>query len=134
MGKVTVIVEKTSTGYSAFIPDVPGVASVADTFGEVRDQMGEAVHLLLETARLYRDPIPEVLRGDYLLEFKLDIQTFMQWMTKVISQRGLSEIAQINKSLISQYASGIKKPSPKQLKKIETAIHRFAEDLHSISF
>jgi transcriptional regulator with XRE-family HTH domain len=40
----------------------------------------------------------------------------------------------MNESLISQYANGRKKPGPKQLKKIENAIHRFASDLCAISF
>jgi transcriptional regulator with XRE-family HTH domain len=58
----------------------------------------------------------------------------MQWMSKLMSQRGLSELAGMNESLLSQYASGQKTPGPKQLKRIETAIHRFAGDLQAISF
>jgi len=96
--------------------------------------MYEAIGLFLETANEYGDEVPEILQNKFTLEFKFDIQTFMEWMTGVMTQRGLSEIASINESLLSQYASGIKKPGPKQLKRIETAIHRFADDLQAISF
>ena len=51
-----------------------------------------------------------------------------------MSQKGLSDIADMNESLVSQYANGIKKPGPKQLKRMENALHRFADDLHAISF
>lgn len=131
---VTIVVEKTDTGYSAYLPDVPGIATASDTFSELRENVDEAINLYLETANEYGDEIPDVLQGDYSLEFKFDIQAFMEWMNKVMSQRGLSEIADMNESLLSQYASGRKKPSPKQLKRIEHAIHRFADDLQAISF
>ena len=134
MEKLKVIVEKTGTGYSAYLPDVPGIATAADTFDELRENVGEVVKVYIETAMEFGDPLPDFLKGEYTFDFKFDIQAFMQWMSKVMSQRGLSEIADMNESLISQYASGIKKPGPKQLHRIQTAIHRFADDLHAISF
>jgi predicted RNase H-like HicB family nuclease len=134
MRTVTVIVEKTDTGYSAYLPDIPGITTAADTFNELRENVDEAIKLYLETSNEYGDEIPGILQGEYTVEFKFDIQAFMEWMTKVISQRGLSEIAGMNESLLSQYASGRKKPGPKQLKRIEHAIHRFASDLQAISF
>lgn len=134
MKKLKVIVEKTNTGYSAYLPDVPGIASVGDTFSELRENINEAIDLYLDVAKEYGDKIPVVFQDEFSLEFKFDIQAFMEWMSKVMSQRGLSEVASINESLLSQYAHGIKKPGPKQLKRIETALHRFADDLHSISF
>ena len=134
MEKLVVIVEKTSTGYSAYLPEISGIATAADDFDALRDNVKELLEVFLETAREYHDPVPEILYGEYSLEYKFDIRAFMQWMSSVMSQRGLSEIADMNESLISQYASGIKKPGPKQLQRIETAIHRFADDLHSISF
>lgn len=134
MGKLVVIVEKTVTGYSAYLPDISGIVTAADTFNDLRENLNELMKLYVETAYEYGDPLPDILKGEYAFEFKFDIQAFLQWMSKVMSQRGLSEIADMNESLISQYASGIKKPGPKQLQKIETAIHRFADDLHAISF
>lgn len=134
MKKLKVIVEKTNTGYSAYLPDVPGIASVGDTFSELRENIKEAIDLFLDVSKEYGDKIPTILQGEYSLEFKFDIEAFMEWMSKVMSQRGLAEVASINESLLSQYAHGVKKPGPKQLKRIETALHRFADDLHSISF
>jgi predicted RNase H-like HicB family nuclease len=134
MEKLLVLIEKTGTGYSAFIPGLTGIASVGDTLNEIRENIREALGLYVETSQEYGDPVPEILKGDYSLVFKFDFQSFLQWMSSVMSQRGLAEIASMNESLISQYASGIKKPGPKQLHRLQTAIHRFADDLHSISF
>ncbi|HEY3372311.1 MAG TPA: type II toxin-antitoxin system HicB family antitoxin [Prolixibacteraceae bacterium] len=134
MKTVNVVVEKTNTGYSAYIPDVVGIASVGDTFNELRENVQEALVLYLETSRQFGDSLPEILSEEYQLAFKFDIQTFMEWLPKVMSQKGLSDIAGMNESLISQYAHGVKNPGPKQLKRMETALHRFADDLHAISF
>ena len=134
MGTVNVVVEKTGTGYSAYMPDVPGVVSVGDTFNELRKNMEEAITLYLEASNEFGDKIPDILSEEYKLAFRFDIQTFMEWLSKVMSQKGLSDIAGMNESLISQYANGFKNPGPKQLKRMETALHRFADDLHAISF
>jgi hypothetical protein len=54
-------------------------------------------------------------------------------MSKVMSQRGLAEMANMNESPISKCDTGINKPGPKQLLRIDITIHRFADDLHAIS-
>jgi predicted RNase H-like HicB family nuclease len=112
MNKITAIVEKTDTGYSAYLPEVPGIATAADTFSELRENVKEAINLHVETANEYKEEIPDILKAEYVVDFKFDIQPFMEWMSKVMSQRGLSEISNMNESLISQYASGKKKPGP----------------------
>lgn len=50
-------------------------------------------------------------------------------------QLNVSQFAQsigINKSLMSQYIYGTKTPSEERLKKIETALHIFADELKSV--
>lgn len=46
--KYLVIVEKTDTGYSAFLPDFPGCITVATTKGEIESNIKEAIALHLE--------------------------------------------------------------------------------------
>jgi hypothetical protein len=41
----------------------------------------------------------------------------------------MGQTAEMNERLISQYANGIKIPGPKQLKRIEAGLHRFADEL-----
>lgn len=134
MKTITVIAEKTNTGYSAYMPEVPGVIAVGDTFNQLRDNISEAVVLYIEASREYRKEIPDALASKYKLVYKFDIEAFLEWLSGVMSQKGLSDIANMNETLISQYARGVKKPGPKQLKRIETALHKFADDLQSISF
>ena len=134
MKKVTVILEKSETGYSAYLPELPGIATTGDQFVDIRKNMEEALELYIDAVREYKEELPEILKDDYQLVYKFDVQTFFEWMSKVMSQKGLCEMSDMNESLLSQYANGIKIPGPKQLKRLESALHRFADDLHAITF
>jgi predicted RNase H-like HicB family nuclease len=53
------VVEPTSTGYSAFSPDVPGCAAVGDTPEETRHNFQEALVAHFDAMREIGEPIPE---------------------------------------------------------------------------
>jgi predicted RNase H-like HicB family nuclease len=57
--KYLIIVEKTSTGYSAYSPDVPGCGSTGATREEVERNVQEAIEFHLEGLRLEGYDIPE---------------------------------------------------------------------------
>ena len=49
--KYLIILEKTSTGYSAYSPDLPGCVSVGDTAEETEANMREAIEFHIEGMR-----------------------------------------------------------------------------------
>ena len=51
MTKYLIVVEKTSTGYSAFSPDLPGCIATGATHEEVEGTMREAVQFHLDGLR-----------------------------------------------------------------------------------
>jgi predicted RNase H-like HicB family nuclease len=57
--KYAVIYEKTPSGYSAYVPDLPGCVAAAGTFAETAGLIRGAIELHLETMREDGDPIPE---------------------------------------------------------------------------
>lgn len=57
--RYALVIEPTSTGYSAFSPDVPGCASVGDTEEEARRNFQDALGAHFETMREIGEPIPE---------------------------------------------------------------------------
>ncbi len=54
-----VIIEQTTTGYSAYSPDVPGCAAAGDTAEETRSNFQEALAAHFEAMREVGEPIPE---------------------------------------------------------------------------
>jgi predicted RNase H-like HicB family nuclease len=54
-----VIIEPTSTGYSAYSPDVPGCVSAGDTEEETRQNFHEALLSHFDALREIGSPVPE---------------------------------------------------------------------------
>jgi len=54
----TVIYEKTATGYSAFVPDLPGCIAAGSTLEETAELMRGAIEMHLDAMRADGDPIP----------------------------------------------------------------------------
>jgi predicted RNase H-like HicB family nuclease len=56
--KYLVVIEETSTGYSAFSPDVPGCIATGATQDEVRKCMQEALEFHVEGLRADGERVP----------------------------------------------------------------------------
>ncbi len=56
--RYAVVIEKTQTGYSAYVPDLPGCVSVGGTRGEMDRNIREAIELYLDELREQGVPIP----------------------------------------------------------------------------
>jgi predicted RNase H-like HicB family nuclease len=57
--KYAVIYEKTGTGYSAYVPDLPGCIAAGSSLQQVTELMRDAIEMHLEGMREDGDPIPE---------------------------------------------------------------------------
>jgi predicted RNase H-like HicB family nuclease len=53
-----VVYEKTVTGYSAYVPDLPGCISTGPTLTDTKKSMQEAIGGHLAVMREFGDPIP----------------------------------------------------------------------------
>lgn len=56
--KYLIVIEKSSNGYGAYVPDLPGCVTVGDTVDEVKANIREAIDLHLEGMREDGEPIP----------------------------------------------------------------------------
>jgi len=59
MRSYLIVIEETSTGYSAYSPDLPGCVATGQTKEEVEQNMREAIEFHLEGLRLEGYEIPE---------------------------------------------------------------------------
>ena len=58
MSRYQVIKEESATGYSAFVPDIPGCIVTGATREEVEEEIREGVEFHLETLRESGEPVP----------------------------------------------------------------------------
>ena len=54
-----IVIEGTSTGYSAYSPDLPGCVATGSTELEVEQRMSQAIELHLAGLRQQGEPVPE---------------------------------------------------------------------------
>ncbi len=59
MKEYAVIFEKTSTGWSAYAPDLPGLGVAGATFEETKQLIREGIAFHIEGLRADGEPVPE---------------------------------------------------------------------------
>ncbi|MHC1707857.1 MAG: type II toxin-antitoxin system HicB family antitoxin [Bacteroidales bacterium] len=132
MGTVTVIIEKSGSGFSAYLPQLPGCISTSDSLDQLKSEITDAIRFHLEGLKDDGITLPAAFTGGYCLEYSFDVETFLAFYQGVFTRRALSRITGIHESLLSQYAHGLKHPRKLQTKKIEAGLHRLAEELLQI--
>jgi len=121
--KITMTVEKTDTGFSAFSEDYP-IFTTGRSIPELINNTYEATELYFEeeTVKLNHKDI----------KFEIDFKQFFKFY-KVINAKFLAEKIGMNATLLSQYVQGHKKPSAKQTEKILSGIHQIGQELSGIN-
>jgi predicted RNase H-like HicB family nuclease len=117
------IVEKTTTGFSAFSGEYP-IYTTGKTIPELLENAFEAMELFFENANV------KVTRDN--LKFEIDFKQFFQYY-KVLNSKFLAERIGMNPTLLSQYVQGHKKPSVSQTEKILYGIHQIGQELSDIN-
>jgi predicted RNase H-like HicB family nuclease len=59
MRKYLIVFEKTATGYSAYVPDLPGVIATGKTSSSAEKNILQAIQFHLEGLKSEKLPIPE---------------------------------------------------------------------------
>lgn len=59
MNRYLIIIEETSTGFSAYSPDLPGCVATGKTRKQVEDEMHDAVDFHIEGLRISGFEVPE---------------------------------------------------------------------------
>jgi predicted RNase H-like HicB family nuclease len=121
--KITFIVEKTDTGFSAFSNDYP-IFTTGRTIPELIDNAYEAAQLQFEEE--------QILITHENIKFEIDFKQFFQYY-KVLNSKFLADRIGMNPTLLSQYVQGHKRPSDKQTEKILWGIHQIGIELSEIN-
>lgn len=125
MSKIVFIVEKTNDGFSAFAEseDLP-VATSGDTMTELKINIVDAYNSYAEIKGLKEVTIDEIT-------IQLDLPQLFEFY-KEINASALGSRIGMDKTLISQYVNGHKKPGTKQVSKILEGIKQLGNELASL--
>lgn len=133
MELLKVLINKAGNGVSAHLPALDGFLITAQTVTALRKELRESVNFHMEG--LYPEERKEWMDGDFDFDFVFcDIPSLVSGYSETINQNSLARISGMNESQMRQYASGLKKPSRKVLKRIEEGLHRYGDDIRKIHF
>ncbi|MHA4894016.1 type II toxin-antitoxin system HicB family antitoxin [Pedobacter sp. PWIIR3] len=126
MKKIVFVVERTGTGFSAYSEDFENipVGTTGETIEELRANIVEAYNSFAELSGK-----KELSINDFSIQ--IDVPQFFEYY-KIINASALSSRIGMDKTLLSQYVNGHKKPSHKQIEKIMTGIKQLGNELASL--
>ena len=130
MKQITIIIEKTSDFYDAYSENCDGIYGAGDTLEAVKVDVIDAIEKLKRN--LPEDRIPDTLKGDYEIKWKLDIVSFLEYYSRFISLAGMSRITGVNQKQLSNYLNNRCVPRAQQTERIINGIHKFANELLAV--
>lgn len=132
MKKLSAVIETSENKYSAYIKELDGVVATGETIDEIKKNLLEAVDVFMETCNETGYEIPDVSKGDYEIEFKMDVKSFLNIYSSVLSKSAIERLTGINQKQLWHYANGKSEPRQLQKQRIENAIHKLGQDFMSI--
>ncbi len=132
METVLVDIYYTGNNFCAQAPILTGCVSTAATLSDMKKNVKEAIEFHIESMVENNDPIPEVFKKEYQLEFKLSVEALLNAYSDIFTKAALSRITGINERQLWHYASGMRKPRPNQRKRIKEGLRRLGTELLTI--
>lgn len=129
MKTLKAILSKGADDFGAWFENLEGVYGAGETVAEAKKNLLEGLALYSKHNR----NVPAWIKNkDYKVIYKFDAESILNYYRGVFTNAALERITGINQRQIQHYASGIKRPRPAQLKKIETAFHQLGRELIAV--
>ncbi len=123
MKYLKVIVERTGTGYSAYLENYPVYTTGTD--------VKELTHNIIDAANFYfKEAEKEITASNKNLIFNFSIPSLFQLYP--INTRHFANRIGMNYSLLSQYIQGRKKPSERQAERIVEGLQEVGKELSCV--
>ena len=128
MKKINFKVEKTSDGYTALYQAADGgiIFTDGDTLTSLKANALDALNLTLEHQKKKQ-------ADENSISLQIDLPSFFDYY-KVINTSQLASRLKINRSLLTQYINGVKKPSQTQTQRILQGVNSLGRELSAIDF
>lgn len=131
MEKIIIVIEKSKDHFGAYSENCDGIYAAGGSIDEVKADTFETIRLLKEN--LPEERWPDPLKVEYEIEWKLDVPSFLEYYSHYMSLSGMEKMTGINQKQLSNYLNHRSKPRKRQTERIKNGIHRFAEELLSIT-
>ena len=102
--QLTGIIECTEDNYCAYVKEVDGVVATGATITEIKEKLTEALEDLIEACEEMGHEVPDVLKGGYTIEFKMDVKSLLSVYYGIFTKSALERLTGINQKQHAHYA------------------------------
>lgn len=131
MEKIVMIIEKSKDFFDAYSDNCDGIYAAGEDVDAVKADTMEAIRLIKK--ELPEERWPEQIKGDFEIEWRFDVPSFLEYYGKYLSLAGMERLTGINQKQLSNYLNRRAVPRRKQADRIVSGMHKFAKELLSIS-
>lgn len=131
MEKIVMVIEKSKDYFDAYSDNCDGIYAGGASIEDVKKNTSEAIEALKRN--LPENRWPKQLKGEYEIEWKLDVPSFLEYYSNYMSLAGMQRATGINQKQLSNYLNHRAVPRRKQADRIMSGIHKFAAELMSIT-
>lgn len=117
--------------FGAYSENCEGIYAAGDTVAEAKADVLEAIRLIKKN--LPEGRWPEIIKGEYTIEWHYDAQSLLQYYQGIFTNAALERLTGINQKQLWNYANGVSKPRPIARQKIQNALHSLGAELMALS-
>jgi predicted RNase H-like HicB family nuclease len=132
-GKLKIVLEKSSTGCSAYAPEEEGIYTVGETYEEVKENIVEVIEFRAE----YLEEMGNSAEAERLrnadIEYFLDIQQFFEQYS-MLNKSEFANFIGMNPSMMRKISKGLVSLSDAKARQIEEGLHRLADEFGKVNF
>lgn len=130
MEKLIIQIGASSNFFDGYALNCDGIYGGGENLDSCRSNILEGLRLLKESRPV--NDWPELIRGEYEIEYRYDVQSILSYYANVFTKPALERLTGINQKQLHHYATGLKKPREPQRKKIESALHQLGKELLTV--
>ncbi|WP_194972340.1 type II toxin-antitoxin system HicB family antitoxin [Aquiflexum lacus] len=131
--KLKIVLEKSSTGFSAYAPEEEGIYTVGETYEEVKENIAEVIEFKTE----YLEEMGNSAEAERLrnadIEYFLDIQQFFEQYS-MLNKSEFANFIGMNPSMMRKISKGLVSLSDAKARQIEEGLHRLADEFGKVNF
>lgn len=125
------MVEKSKDYFDAYSENCDGIYAAGNSIDAVKADAERAIALIKQT--LPESQWPAEIKGDYEIEWRFDVASFLEYYSSFMSLAGMEKMTGINQKQLSNYLNHRAVPRKRQTDRIREGIHKFAQELLSIT-
>ena len=128
--EISVIIEKTSTGFSAYAKEINGLATVGNNISEIKENFNEVLQYHVE---YLQEQGEKVAITDFTISYQIDLEQVFEYFSVINKSAFAEHYAEMNQSLFRQYTKGLATLSSDKMLQISKGLHKLADELSDLT-